>query len=187
MERNYIKNDSLFGRPIVQFEDLEMIYNPEDFFFFTAITYGSMNKLRERLYEGAKSKGFKPITYISPHAFVWENVKIGENCFIFENNVIQPFVRIGNNTILWSGNHVGHHSVIGNNVFISSQAVISGLVTVGDNSFIGVNSTIANGINIARNTLIGAGSLITRDTKEGSVYIGNYTLPKESKKSNEFL
>ena len=31
---------------------------------------------------------------------MWHNVEVGENSFIFENNVVQHRVRIGNNVIL---------------------------------------------------------------------------------------
>ena len=48
--------------------------------------------------------------------------QIGENSFIFENNVIQPFVRVGNNCILWSGNHVGHRTVLRDHVFVMAPA-----------------------------------------------------------------
>lgn len=96
--------------------------------------------------------------------------EIGENTFILENNVIQPFVKIGNNCILWSGNHVGHHSVIGDHCFISSHVVISGSTSIGSNSFLGVNSTIGDNVMIGEKSLIGAGSVVTSDTEPGSVY-----------------
>ena len=58
---------------------------------------------------------------------VWARHEIGENCFIFEDNTIQPFVKIGDDVVLWSGNHIGHHAEIGDHCFISSHVVISGL------------------------------------------------------------
>lgn len=87
-----------------------------------------MNRVRTRLYREAKAKEFSIASYVSSKAFVWRNVEIGENCCIFEDNVIQPFVNIGNNVIIWSGNHVGHHSVIKDRCFIASYVVISGFV-----------------------------------------------------------
>ena len=50
----------------------------------------------------------------------------GDNCFILEDNTVQPFVTIGNNVTLWSGNHIGHDSVIEDDCFISSHVVVSG-------------------------------------------------------------
>ena len=173
VERAFLRNQTLFGLPVVAFEDLEKVFDPAACKVFVAITYTQLNRVRTRLYKEARRKGFEVVSYISPAAFVWKNVTIGENCFIFENNVIQPFVKIGNNVILWSGNHIGHHSVIHDNVFIASHVVVSGFVEVGENCFLGVNSTIANNVKIAEDCVIGAGSLISRDTDKGTVYKGN--------------
>lgn len=138
-----------------------------------------MNRVRTRLYSEAKAKGFSIASYVSSKAYVWRNVEIGENCFIFEDNVIQPFVKIGNNVIIWSGNHVGHHSVIKDHCFIASHVVISGFVEIGEYCFLGVNATIANNLKIAKNCLIGASAIILRDTEEGKVYGSKMSEPKK--------
>jgi acetyltransferase-like isoleucine patch superfamily enzyme len=97
---------------------------------------------------------------------------VGDNCFIFEDNVIQPFVRIGNDVVIWSGNHIGHHSLIEDHCFIASHAVISGRVTIGRNSFVGVNATFRDGVTVAPQCVIGAGALILRDTSAREVHKG---------------
>jgi sugar O-acyltransferase (sialic acid O-acetyltransferase NeuD family) len=170
VEKEFIKQDRLFELPIVAFETIENIYSPNEHYIFVATVYTQLNRLRTRLSLEAKEKGYKLAGYISSQAFVWKNVEIGEHCFIFENNVVQPFVKLGNNIVLWSGNHIGHHSIIKNNCFISSHVVVSGFVEVGENSFLGVNSTISNNIKIAKDCWIGPGSVITKDTKEGELY-----------------
>jgi sugar O-acyltransferase (sialic acid O-acetyltransferase NeuD family) len=172
VEQEYIKRDSLFGLPIVPFEELEAHYAPESHRFFAANVYTQLNKLRTRLYLAAKQKGFAPASYISPKAFVWRNCQIGEHCFIFENNVVQPFVKIGNNVILWSGNHIGHHSTIKDNCFIASHVVISGFVEVGESCFMGVNATVANNIAIGSNCLIGASALVLANVEDGKTVTG---------------
>jgi sugar O-acyltransferase (sialic acid O-acetyltransferase NeuD family) len=172
VEQEYIKRESLFGLPIVPFESLEHHYSPHEHTFFAANVYTQLNKLRTRLYTQAKEKGFAPASYISPHAFVWRNCRIGEHCFIFENNVIQPFVNIGNNVVLWSGNHIGHHSTIKDNCFIASHVVISGFVEVGESCFMGVNATVANNITIGNDCLIGAGALVLGNVEDGKTVTG---------------
>ena len=145
---------------------------------FIAIGYTKVNKLREIKYNLGKEKGYKLLTYVSDKATVYDNVLIGDNCFIFEDNTLQPFSKIGNNTILWSGNHLGHHSIIGDNCFITSHVVIAGRVYIGNNTFIGINSTIRDNIKIGKENVIGAGSLILNDTIEYAVYS-----PKGTEKS----
>lgn len=172
VEKDYLKKDVMFGLPIVPFEQLDKLYCPNEHHFFVATVYTQLNRLRTRLYQQAKVKGYAPASYISPHAFIWRNCEVGEHCFIFENNVIQPFVKIGQNVILWSGNHIGHHSVIKDNCFISSHVVISGFVEIGKNCFIGVNATMGNNIKIGNDCLIGAGAIIIKNVKDDRVVKG---------------
>jgi sugar O-acyltransferase (sialic acid O-acetyltransferase NeuD family) len=120
----------------------------------------------------AKAKGYRIVSYISSRATIFDDLSANENCFILEDNTIQPFVRIGDNVTLWSGNHIGHHSVIGNNVFITSHVVISGRVVVGENCFIGVNATVRDHVKLANHSLLAAGSLINKDTEAYGVYTG---------------
>lgn len=166
----FIKNDIYLNMPIVPFEEVENIYSPKEYKMFIPLGYKENNHLRARKYYQAKEKGYSFITYISPKA-TYYGTAIGENCFIFENNVIQPFTKIGNNTIMWSGNHLGHHSIIGNHCFIASHVVISGCSMIDDYTFVGVNATFRNGIHVAKNNLIGAGAIIMEDTAEGEVYV----------------
>jgi sugar O-acyltransferase (sialic acid O-acetyltransferase NeuD family) len=170
VEQAFLTKTSLFGLPVVPFESLETTYSPSEHSVFAALVYTNLNRSRTRLCQYAKNKGFKLASYISSRAFVWKNVTLGEHCFIFENNVVQPFVRLGNNVILWSGNHIGHHSAIADNCFVSSQVVVSGFVEVGESCFLGVNSTIANNLKIAKDCWIGPSVTITKDTQVGEIY-----------------
>jgi sugar O-acyltransferase (sialic acid O-acetyltransferase NeuD family) len=182
VEDRYRAKTSLFGLPVVPFESLEKEYPPERCELFVAVVYTQMNRLRSRLSQTARDKGYRLASYCSSEAFVWRNVKLGEHCFIFEKNVVQPFVQIGNNVVLWSGNHIGHHSVIHDNCFISSHVVLSGYAEVGKNCFLGVNSAVANNIKIAADCWIGPGVTITKDTEEGQIYSG--ARPEASKVSS---
>lgn len=171
-DRVLITEEEKFGLPIVPFEDVEKLYPPNKFKMFVAIAYSKVNKVREEKYNQAKDKSYEFISYICSKAIVWDNVETGDNCFIFEANVIQPFVKIGNNVIIWSGNHIGHHSIIGDHCFIASHAVISGHCKIGSYCFIGVNATLIDGRTIAKECIIGADALIVKDTQKGGVYGG---------------
>lgn len=173
VEHDYKKKAELFGLPVVDFEELGSLYPPAGHRAFVAISYTKLNRVRARLFQEVRRKGYSCLSYVSSRAFVWHNVEIGENCFIFENNVVQYAVKIGNNVVLWSGNHVGHQTVIRDNVFISSHVVVSGYCDVGENCFLGVNSSIANNVKIAKDCLIGMGAVIHKDTEERKVYVGN--------------
>lgn len=186
VESEFLEDDSLFGLPIVSYEKLNEIYPPENYTVFVAIPSTQLNRLRTRLYLDLKERGYSFATYVSSHAFVWRNAKLGENCFIFENNVIQPFVEIGNNCILWSGNHVGHRTVIEDNCFLSSHVVISGYCRISHSCFLGVNSTFNDNTSIAHSCILGSTSLVNKSLDEPeSIYIGSPAKKIEGKSSLE--
>ena len=170
VEQQFLTQDVFNGLPVIALEELEHHFPPADLLAFIAVSSTKLNRVRTRLYRQLKDRGYRFATYISSRAFVWRNAEIGENCFIFENNTVQPFVKIGNNVTLWSGNHIGHNTTICDNCFIASHVVISGFCEIGENCFLGVNSTIINNVKVARDCFIGAGALIQKDTEEGKVY-----------------
>jgi sugar O-acyltransferase (sialic acid O-acetyltransferase NeuD family) len=172
VERDYLDRDRLFGLPVTAFEEVEKRFPPTDHDFFAALVYTQQNRLRERLYLQAKEKGYKPASYVSSRAFVWRNVRLGEHCFVFEDNVIQPFVEVGDNVVLWSGNHIGHHSRIGAHCFVSSHVVVSGFVEIGESCFLGVNCTLANNVSVGSRCLVGAGALVLADVEDDQRVVG---------------
>ena len=162
--------EKLLDLPVVSWERVVETHPPDAFELFVAVGYSKVNQGRAAVVREGKAAGYRLVTYICSKATTWPDLTVGEGTFIFENNVIQPFVRIGANTVLWSGNHVGHDSLIGDNVFITSHVVISGNCRIGDNSFIGVNATVRDGITIGRDCVVGAGAIILRDAPSESVF-----------------
>ncbi|MDB4165552.1 acetyltransferase [Gammaproteobacteria bacterium] len=174
VEKAYMKEETLCGLPVIPFEEIYEIFPSDDHEVFVAIPASDMNQTRARLFLESRNMGYKLASYISSKAFVWRNVIIGENCFIFENNTVQPFVVVGDNVVLWSGNHIGHRTVIEANVFISSHVVVSGYCMIGENSFLGVNSTLNDNISVAKFSVIASGSLVNRNlVEENKIYIGS--------------
>ncbi|NOW04160.1 acetyltransferase [Clostridium beijerinckii] len=186
VEKQFITQKSLFGLPVIAFEEMEQTYSTKEYEVFTAITFTNFNRVRTRLYNEAKGKGYSFASYISSKAFVWRNAKIGENSFIFEDNTIQYNVEIGNNVVLWSGNHIGHRTKIKDNSFISSHVVVSGYCEVGENSFLGVNSTFVNNVSIGKNSFVAAGALITKNYGDNLFLKGSPAKP-DSKSSLELF
>lgn len=175
VDAEYIKVNEFCGLPVVPFEELVYHYPPERYELFVALSYSKLNQTRKEKYLAAKSLGYRLASYISSHATVLNNFNIGENCFILEDNTIQPFVAIGSNVTLWSGNHIGHHSTIHDHCFLASHIVVSGGVEIGEACFIGVNATLRDHIKIGEKCVIGAGTLILADAEPEGVYIGQST------------
>lgn len=171
VDKQYITDDQFEGLPVIPFEEIENKYPASEYDAFVAVGYTDMNKIREKLYSECKTKGYTMANYISTHCTFLTQFPTGDNCFILEDNTIQPFVKIGNNVVLWSGNHIGHDVTIEDHNFITSHVVVSGFVTIKRNCFIGVNATIRDAITIAPETLIAAGAIIMKDTVEKGVYL----------------
>ncbi len=173
VEAQYRDRDELFGLPVIDFEEITERFPPADFRAFVAISSTQLNRVRARLFHAVKELGYRCETYVSSHAFVWRDVEIGENSFVFENNVLQYGVTVGDNVILWSGNHVGHQTSIAEDCFISSHVVISGFCKIGNSCFLGVNSCFADNLTVAPDCVVGAGAVVVKDTEPRGVYVGN--------------
>jgi sugar O-acyltransferase (sialic acid O-acetyltransferase NeuD family) len=165
----FMKETEFRGRPVVPFERVGEQFPPECFGFFVAVGYGKLNAVRAGKVAAALAKGYRLVSYVSSRATVFPGFDPKENCFILEDNTIQPFASIGANVTLWSGNHIGHHSIIEDDVFLASHVVVSGGVRIGHGSFVGVNVTIRDHIAIGKQCVLGAGALVLEDQPDFSV------------------
>ena len=179
VNQNYLPDIREFkGLPVVAFEEIEKRFPTSEYKFFAPMSPLKMNRLRESIYNDIKAKGYEMISYISSKATICHN-EIGDNCFILEDNTIQPFTKIGNNVILWSGNHIGHHGVIEDHVLFTSHVVMSGHCKIEKYSTLGVNSTLRDGVKIAEGTFVAMGACITKNTDPWSMYKGNPAVKSE--------
>lgn len=176
VDSDYLTSDQFEGKPLIAFDNIQKTYPPAEYKMFIALSYASMNKFREKKFHVALSLGYDLVSYISSKCTFLSPYPPGKNCFILENNTIQPFVKIGDNVTLWSGNHIGHHSTIASHNFISSHVVISGHCHIESNCFVGVNATIHNNIIIEKENLVAAGAIISKNTIEKGVYLPAKTI-----------
>jgi sugar O-acyltransferase (sialic acid O-acetyltransferase NeuD family) len=169
VDESHLRQLTFCNLPVLPFERISQEFPPSQFGFFVAVSYAKLNQLRVEKVAAARAKGYQIVSYVSTRATTFPGLEIKENCFILEDNTIQPFVQIGSNVTLWSGNHIGHHSVIEDDVFIASHVVVSGGVRIGQGSFVGVNATIRDHVTIGRKCIIGAGALILENQPDFSV------------------
>lgn len=177
VDRDYLERSDYKGLPVVPYEEIEKHFSPRDFHMFIPMSFKKMNHLRARKYEDAIGRGYELVSYVSSKATRFADFACGSNCFILEDNTIQPFVTIGNDVVMWSGNHIGHHTIIKDHVTITSHVVISGCCTIEPFCFFGVNATVRDETVVARETLVGMGTAIMKDTKEFEIYQATGTEP----------
>lgn len=171
VDEEYRRGAQFEGLPLVSASRIQREFPPDRYQAFVALSYKSMNRLRAEKYRWILEQGYSCASYVSSRCTLLTEYPIGDNCFILEDNTIQPYCRIGNNVTLWSGNHIGHDAVIEDHCFISSHVVVSGWVRVRSYCFVGVNATLRDNITIGESCLIGAGAVILEDTEAHCVYV----------------
>lgn len=172
VNQKYITEEKLLGIPVVPYDTIDETFPPDKYFMVIAIGYKDLNKLRQSVYNSAKSKGYDLPSFIHPTNTIALNSVIGESCLVFENNTIQPFVKIGDNVIVWSCNTIGHHSVVEDHCFISSNTLFGGYATIGKRSLLGGCCNISSGHSVGKDCFIGANALVDEDADDGGVYRG---------------
>jgi len=168
----FVQFDAFEGVPLVKFSDVAKRFPPVEFEMHVALSYMKLNQTRAQKYEEAKAKGYTLASYVCSRSVHWPDLSIGDNCFILENQTIQPTVKVGNNVMIWSGNHIGHGTVIGDHTYISSHVCIAGHTQIGTRCFLGVNATAKDFIKIGNDVFVAMGALVTRDIEDGSVVLG---------------
>ena len=179
----FVKSDTWENLPLIALSRLKSAFSCDTYHMHVALSYRKLNRIREEKYFQIKALGYTLASYISSKSVSWPDLSMGDNCFILENQTIQPTVKIGNNVMIWSGNHLGHASVIEDHVYISSHVCIAGHTRIGSRSFLGVNATVKDFTNIGHDVFVGMGALVVRDIEEGSVVLApkSEVLPSDSR------
>lgn len=175
VDKAFIKDsdeESIFGCPVLPFEELEKSFSTKDVEIIVAVGYSNLNRLRKDKYKMIKARGYNLASFVHPSTVITGKVERGEHVLILENNTIQPQAKIGNNVIIWSGNLVGHDSLVEDHVFISSGTNIAGHCKIREGSMLGAGCTVAPAVEIGKECIIGAGALMLKDATAGGVYPG---------------
>lgn len=130
-------------------------------------------------------------TTIWQFVVILKGAKIGSNCNICANTLIENNVIIGDNVTIKSGVYIWDGTVIEDNVFIGPCVAFTNdkyprskvypnefaKITIKKNASIGANATILPGITIGENSMVGAGSVVTKDVPANVIVVGNPAKP----------
>ncbi len=162
---------SFDGLPVVAFEDVQRLYPTDRFLMFVAVGYSTM-RARKLMYDKARLKGYRFISYVDSSAIIDETVSIGNNNVILMGSILEAFSSLGDNNIIWASVIISHDVKVGSHCFFASQSLIGGNCYIGDNCFFGFNSTCIQDVNVGNESLVGAKSLVLSNTAEFSQNIG---------------
>ncbi len=174
VDQKYISSETFRDLPIVPFENVEERYPPDEYRMLILLGYQGMNGLRETKFHEAKAKGYKLESYVASNIFRVEDIQVGENCFILDNQSISLDVSIGNNVVMWSSNHIGDMTHIADHAWVSSHVTVAANVEIGERAFLGIGATVSNSVKVAPGTFVGADRLITQNTEVDSVYVHSH-------------
>ena len=133
-----------------------------------------------------KSANIGEGTNIWQFCVVFPKARIGRNCNICANVLIENDVVIGDNVTvksgvqLWDGLEIEDNVFIGPNVTFTNDLFPRSKVypekfertVIKRGASIGANSTIIAGHTIGKNAMIGAGSIVTKDIPDNELWFG---------------
>ena len=185
----YVNSKTFRNLPLIPFSEILNTYPPNKYSAHVSLSYRKLNKIREEKYLLMKEVGYNLVSYVCSKSFTWPDLQIGDNCFILENQTIQPTVKIGNNVMIWSGNHLGHNCSIDDHTYISSHVCISGHVKIGKRCFLGVNSTFADFTSIGDDCFIAMDAGVVKNLKDGSMILSakSSIFPKDSELNKKVM
>jgi sugar O-acyltransferase (sialic acid O-acetyltransferase NeuD family) len=131
------------------------------------------SRVRKKLFNIYKSKGFNFPALVHPSSIVCRSARLGEGVIIAPNSVISFNVKIGDMSYINFQCGVGHDSVIGDYVQINPGSQIGGRTNIGDSALIGSGSTILQGVKIGSNVTVSSGSVVFGEIKDKSTVMGN--------------
>jgi sugar O-acyltransferase (sialic acid O-acetyltransferase NeuD family) len=173
----FVTTGTYCNLPVVPLEELAGRYSAAEHRAFVAAAFTQLNRVRRHLYQTVKAAGFGCVSYLSSHAAVMPDVKIGENSFVQEHAVLQHGARVGSNVFLGSGTCLGARSVVEDDCYLGAHVTIGDGGRVGRASFLSTSSCITAGGSVAEDCIIGAGAVIVKDTAARRVYLGNPARP----------
>ena len=168
VDDEFANHKEFLGVPLVPLSKLKDNFPPTKFSAHVALSYKKLNRLRQEKYELMKSMGYRLVSYINSGSTLWNDLIIGDNCFILENQTIQPTVEIGNNVMIWSTNHLGHNCKIKDHAYLASGITVSGHTIIGERTFVGVNVAFKDFIKIGSDCFITMGTNVLKDIGDGS-------------------
>jgi len=172
VDDGFVKESSFQSKPLLGFSEAIQKYPPGRVDMHVALSYKKCNQLRQEKYLQAKAAGYHLASYRHSHSAISPDFSHGENCFILENQTIQPKVVFGENVMVWSGNHLGHGSKIGSHTYLASHVVLSGHCKIGERCFFGVNCSVKDFTEIGDDCFIGMNAAVTKTLPSGSVALG---------------
>lgn len=173
-DRQYIKEATFCGLPVIAFEEIDQEYPPSDYDMLV-VNVGAVSGTisRKDMFLRAGDRGYNFANYIDAKADVMPDLIMGRNNIIMSNTHVGPCGRMGDDNFIRENTYLGHDFIIGDHNFLGPGCSFGGSCRIGDLNFIGMGSTVINDIHIGSGNLIGAGTLVIRNLEDCGRYVGH--------------
>ncbi len=133
-------------------------------------------------WDKAKVLGFGENTNIYDSSIVIGNVKIGTNCWVGPNSLLDGSgdLTIGNWCTISAGVQIYTHDNVAQTLTSGESPIERAPVSIGNNVYIGPNTVIIKGVSIGDNVVIGAFSLVNKDLPSNVVAFGQPAVYKRN-------
>lgn len=172
VDSEFLKSERECGLPVVPFEEVTGIYPPTQYDMLVLCGYTVMRN-RARMYNKAKEKGYRLANYISPHAVLDNEIKMGDNNIIMANSFVGFDGMMGNDNIIRQNVSIGHGFVMEDHSVISTSCKLGAGCHFEDLVFMGIGVSGREHVRYGRESLIGVGSNVVGDVEPYSTCRGN--------------
>lgn len=172
VDADYMRSERECGLPVVPFENVTEIYSPEKYDMLVLCGYTVMRN-RAIMYERAKAKGYTLINYISPHAILENEIKMGDNNIIMANAIVGFDGIMGNGNVIRQNVYIGHQFVMEDHSIISTGCTLGGCSHIESLVFFGIGVTARGYINYGTESLVGVGSNVVKNVEPYCTCCGN--------------
>ena len=73
------RGDTFLNKPVVDFEQVSVLYPPRQYDMFVAVGYHDINQLRADKYAAALALGYQLVSIVSPKTALPENIEYGRS------------------------------------------------------------------------------------------------------------
>lgn len=168
-----LEGKRVLGYPVfVNEEEILKKYLPSSIKLINGVGSSGSTLARREVYKKFKTKGYDFLSILHPHAYIGQEITLGEGVQIMAHATIQPGCRLGNNVIVNTRASLDHDGEVAHHVHLAPGSLCCGNVTIGEGTHVGCGAVILQGITLGCDCLVAAGAVVIRDVPSGSKIAG---------------
>jgi len=129
--------------------------------------------IREKIRGEIIDFGSQLFSVVHPSAYIAQSATIHTGAIVTPFVFVGPMATVGTNSVLNTYASVGHDAEVGPSAVLSPYAALNGSGKCGRAAFLGSQAIVAPSIILGNNSKLSAGSILTKDTEDNCLAVGN--------------